>query len=190
MDDDHGRRPHDSHPATGHRFAHEKLIVSQTSLEFAAHTEQITSEAPQGRRDLLDQLRRSASSIVLNIAEGAGEFSRPEKARFYRMARRSATESAAALDLLRMAGLAADEKVLAARALLWEIVSMLTTMVRNLSGDHRREDRETDREDIRAGPGIVDSGERWEGASASLRQGEGEGEGKSEGEGKGEGFHG
>ena len=35
------------------------------------------------------------------VAEGAGEFSRPEKARFYRMARRSAVEVVAWLDITR-----------------------------------------------------------------------------------------
>jgi len=47
---------------------------------------------------LRSQFLRAALSIKLNIAEGATEFSRPGKARFYRMARRSAAECAAILD--------------------------------------------------------------------------------------------
>ena len=46
------------------------------------------------------RLKRAASSIVLNIAEGAGEFSKKEKVRFYRIALRSATESASVTDIL------------------------------------------------------------------------------------------
>ncbi|MBW3534903.1 MAG: four helix bundle protein, partial [Gemmatimonadetes bacterium] len=42
---------------------------------------------------LEDQLDRAATSIVLNIAEGAGEFSLPDKQRFYRMAKRSERSS-------------------------------------------------------------------------------------------------
>ena len=38
------------------------------------------------RASLADQLQRAATSIPLNIADGAGEFSASEKARFYRMA--------------------------------------------------------------------------------------------------------
>jgi four helix bundle protein len=38
--------------------------------------------------------------MVLNIAEGAGEYRPKEKARFYRMSRRSADEASTALDLL------------------------------------------------------------------------------------------
>jgi four helix bundle protein len=39
-----------------------------------------------------DQYRRAAKSIIRNICEGAGEFRKAEKARFYRMALRSAEE--------------------------------------------------------------------------------------------------
>jgi four helix bundle protein len=39
--------------------------------------------------------------LEINIAEGAGEFAPEEQARFYRMARRSATESATILDACR-----------------------------------------------------------------------------------------
>jgi four helix bundle protein len=49
---------------------------------------------------LRDQLDRARISIVLNIAEGAGRFSAPDKARFYAIARGSATEWGAVLDLL------------------------------------------------------------------------------------------
>ena len=44
------------------------------------------------------QFLRAALSIKLNIAEGASEWRRLEKARFYRIARRSAGEHAAILD--------------------------------------------------------------------------------------------
>ncbi len=54
------------------------------------------------RRDpyMADQLHRAARSIALNIGEGGGEYSPPEKAHFYRMARRSATECVAIANIL------------------------------------------------------------------------------------------
>lgn len=70
--------------------------------------------------------------FVLNIAEGAGEFAPKEKARFYRMARRSATESAAVLDVCRNLKLLADERHAAGRDLLLQVVSMLVRMITNL----------------------------------------------------------
>ena len=94
--------------------------------------DQIAGELPAGRAYLADQLRRAASSIPLNIAEGAGEFSRKDKARFYRMARRSATESAAVLDVARKLDLAKSESIGLGRQQLLRIVSMLIAMCRTL----------------------------------------------------------
>jgi 23S rRNA-intervening sequence protein len=55
-----------------------------------------------GRRAYLTaQLQRAGTSIALNSAEGAGEFSPHEKSRFYRMAKRSGTETAAILDVAK-----------------------------------------------------------------------------------------
>ena len=78
----------------------EKLKVYDRALELAVILEEMTRQTPEGRGDLRDQLRRASTSIVLNIAEGAGEFSPSDKARFYRMARRSASECAAIIDLI------------------------------------------------------------------------------------------
>jgi four helix bundle protein len=81
---------------------------------------------------LADQLQRAAISVPLNIAEGAGEFSKKEKARFYRMALRSATECAAILDVCKCLNLTTDQVATSGRDLLVRIVSMLTKMVRTL----------------------------------------------------------
>jgi len=105
-----------------------KLDVYQRALDLLEHVDQIYDSMPPGRAHLKDQLDRAATSSVLNIAEGAGEFSKDEKQRFYRMARRSATETAAILDILdrRKAGdLAAIES---ARELLIRVVSMLARL--------------------------------------------------------------
>ena len=61
--------------------------------------------------------------MPLNIAEGAGETSPKEKARFYRMARRSGTECAAILDICARLQLVSD--LADARELLLRVVSML-----------------------------------------------------------------
>ena len=74
---------------------------------------------------------RASSSIALNIAEGAGEFSPKEKARFYRMARRSATECAAILDVCRRLALLGEDAHLASRELLLRIVSMLVSLIKS-----------------------------------------------------------
>ena len=83
---------------------HEKLDVYQQALTFVATAFEIAAALPGKRGDLGDQLRRASTSIVLSIAEGAGELAPGEKARFYRIARRSAVECAAILDIAARLG--------------------------------------------------------------------------------------
>jgi four helix bundle protein len=47
------------------------------------------------------QLCRSSLSIVLNIAEGSGRFSKPDKRRFYIISRGSVFETVSTADLLK-----------------------------------------------------------------------------------------
>ena len=82
------------------------------------------------RSHLADQLRRASISIPLNIAEGSGEFSRKERARFYRMARRSATECRSIVGICQRLALVEECLLAKARPLLARVVSMLTKMVR------------------------------------------------------------
>jgi len=115
-------------------FDHDRLDVYRTAIEFVVLANEIAEQLPRGRGYLADQLQRAATSIPLNIGEGAGEFSSGDKARFYRMARRSATECAAILDVCQKLRLVADSGFRAARELLVRIVSMLVRMVRGLDG--------------------------------------------------------
>ena len=113
-------------------FDHERLDVYIAAVDFLALAHGITTNFSSGHGDLADQLRRAATSVVLNIAEGAGEFSKPEKARFYRIARRSATECAAVLDVAVRLELVTASRCEPARELLIRIVSMLVNMARAL----------------------------------------------------------
>ncbi len=116
-------------------FDHERLELYQTAIRFVVVANDVVELLPRGRGYLADQLQRAATSVVLNIAEGAGEFASKEKARFYRMARRSATESAAVLDVCKNLKLLAEERHAAGRDLLLQVVSMLVRMITNLGGE-------------------------------------------------------
>lgn len=109
-------------------FDHNRLDVYQRAVELLDLVDQIVDQMPSGRAHLKDQLDRAATSVVLNIAEGAGEFSPRDKRRFYRMARRSATESAAILEVVTRRQQAPEQMLRDALDLLHRIVSMLVRM--------------------------------------------------------------
>jgi four helix bundle protein len=106
-------------------FDHERMEVYGRSLSFVRTANSVREEVVSRRAALADQLDRAAVSITLNIAEGAGEFAKREKARFYRIARRSATECAAILDVAAELQLANEKHITEGKEQLRTIVSML-----------------------------------------------------------------
>ena len=110
------------------KFDHEKLDVYQVATQFLIEADNFCLSLPKGRNYIIEQIRRASLSICLNIAEGAGEYSSGEKKRFYRMARRSATECAALLDGARVLNLIIMEEFEPARTLLIRIVAMLVKL--------------------------------------------------------------
>ena len=115
-------------------FEHEKLDVYQVAIQLIILIEDMVKQFPKGRAYLVDQLQRVSSSVSLNIGEGAGEFSVNEKIRFYRIARRSATECASIIDICMRLKLTEEITGMKLRCLLLRIVSMLTKMTRHSSG--------------------------------------------------------
>jgi len=108
----------------------ERLVVYGVALEF-----QLQASALALRADAVvrDQLRRASLSCVLNVAEGAGQRSRAQKRHQYSIARGSAMESAAILDVLRGHGIASHVEWRRARSLVVRVVQMLTKLDQALS---------------------------------------------------------
>jgi len=113
-------------------FDHEKLDVYQESIAFCGWVGEFTPSV-NGKTAAKDQLDRASTSIPLNIAEGNGKFSARDRARFLEMARRSALECAACLDVLVARKLAATEQTFPAKEQLVRIVQMLVGMLRRFS---------------------------------------------------------
>jgi four helix bundle protein len=84
-------------------------------------------------RIVRDQLERASLSVVLNVAEAGGRRSRRDKARYYAIARGSATEVGALLDVLALRRLAAPTSIRTGRRLAIRIVQMLTRMDQKLT---------------------------------------------------------
>ena len=101
----------------------QKLDVYRVALEFHG----VAMGLPKSKV-LRDQLERASSSIVLNIAEGFGRETAADKRNFYVIARASANECGAIVDLLRTRASKAecDRAIL----LLVRIVQMLSRLVR------------------------------------------------------------
>jgi four helix bundle protein len=107
----------------------QKLDVYQCSIEFLVFARRLLQRIPRGHGDLVDQLRRSAQSIPQNIAEGAGKTTRADKAKYYTIARGSAMESAAHLDVMRVEEVIDDHDYARGVELLERVVAMLTKMI-------------------------------------------------------------
>ena len=77
---------------------HEKLVAYQEARALLA----CVVEAGISDAKLRDQALRAARSVCLNIAEGAGRTSWPDKARVYSIARGECCEVVAALEIATM----------------------------------------------------------------------------------------
>lgn len=111
------------------RLDHEKLEVYQATLAFIAWLEPMLRRLPKGLA-VTDQLDRPSTSIALNIAEGSGKFTGPDRCRYFDHARGSALESAAALDVLVAKGRCQDLEVQPGKDRLCSIVSMLVGLIK------------------------------------------------------------
>ena len=113
-------------------FDHERLDVYQVALEFFDLADEIVENLPRGRGHLADQLARASLSIVNNIAEGAGKFSKGDKRRYYLSAAGSATECAAMLDVCLRRRLTTEQVHRTGKQLLDRIVAMLVKLATSL----------------------------------------------------------
>ena len=119
-------------------FDHEKLSVYQESIKFVVWSDEILETLPKNLA-VQGQLDRAATSISLNIAEGNGKYTAADRCRFFDIARGSALECAACLDVL-----VAKKRLVEAgpgKAILVRIVSMLVGLIRSTSPDRVHEDR-------------------------------------------------
>ena len=103
----------------------ERLDCYRVALEFNVLASRLV---PRGHRDTRDQLVRAALSISANLAEGCGRRAAADKAHFMAIARGSAMECAAIVDVIRSLGLSPVAICKEARWLLVRIVQMLTKL--------------------------------------------------------------
>jgi four helix bundle protein len=113
-------------------FDFEKLPIYTKSKDFNSEVRQYIKNNKLDPTTK-DQLRRASFSIVLNIADGSGRFSKADRRNFYVISRSSIFECIAILDVLK------DEKVMDEQTFATfyknaeEISKMLYAMIKNLS---------------------------------------------------------
>ena len=112
-------------------FDFEKLDVYKKAKDFNADIRKLI-KATKLDNATNDQLRRASFSIVLNLAEGSGRFTHPDRRNFYIIARSSIFECMAILDVLK------DESVIEENTFhgfynqAEELSKILFTMIKNL----------------------------------------------------------
>ena len=122
-------------------FDHEKLRAYQEALRFAAWVEPIMEKLP-AKLSARDQLDRASTSIVLNIAEGNGKRSHPDRCRYLDIARGSALECAACLDVLVARRKLNPDDTTEGKRLLLAVVSLVAGLIAHFSGAVREDQAE------------------------------------------------
>ena len=112
--------------AAGVTLSHETLDVYQLALKFHAGVMSLIPN--KGQRNLRDQMERASLSIVLNLAEGAGRCTPPERRRHFIIALGSVYECAAILDILRLRRIAPPSRCSNARNYAVRIAQMLARL--------------------------------------------------------------
>ena len=118
-------------------FDHEKLDVYQEAIVFIKWVDDLLEGIPKSLA-VHNQLDRASTSIPLNIAEGNGKYTAADRCRFFDIARGSALECAACLDVL-----VSKKRIDSAdsgKAILVRIVSMLVGLIRSTSPSRVYED--------------------------------------------------
>jgi four helix bundle protein len=113
-------------------FDHEKLDVYHKSVAFCGWVGDLLGDI-SAKAAAKDQLDRASTSLPLNIAEGNGKFSVVDRARFLEIARGSALECAACLDVLAVRKLVSPERIMPAKEQLVRIVNMLMGTLKSFS---------------------------------------------------------
>lgn len=113
-------------------FDHERLKVYQRSISFVSWTSELLDSIPKSQ-SVHNQLDRASTSVPLNIAEGNGKYKEADRCKYFDIARGSALECAACLDVMVAKGLLDRELSKTGKQMLIQIVSMLVGLIRSNS---------------------------------------------------------
>jgi four helix bundle protein len=107
-----------------------ELDVYKCAIEFLALTSEILEKLPRGHSRLASQFDEASMSVALNIAEGVGKTTERDQAKFFAIARGSAMECGALLDVCRIRRLTTEALAGRGDALVVRLVQMLSKLAR------------------------------------------------------------
>ena len=117
------------------------LLVWQKGMEIVKLVYAISSNFPKEEMfGLTSQIRRAATSIPLNIAEGYGRSSRLSYRSFIRIARSSNQELDTALEIAMMLEFVSENDVLELKRNIEEESRMLNSLIQKL-GDEQKDNK-------------------------------------------------
>ncbi len=122
-------------------FDHEKLKVYQESIRLITWIDDHLREMSKGLA-VRGQLDRASTSISLNIAEGNGKYTAPDRCMYFDTVRGSALECAACLDVLVAKKIFASKTMSIGKNILLQIVNMLVGLIKSNSSDRLYETSE------------------------------------------------
>jgi four helix bundle protein len=112
------------------KLSHKRLDVYQIALRLVKKLYEVTGKFPMDERYVLvQQLKRAAISVCSNIAEGASRNSKPEKKRFYEIARGSVVEVDTQLEIALLLKLLALDDIKELEQYIESIFRMLSKMI-------------------------------------------------------------
>ncbi len=113
-------------------FDFEKLEVYSKAKQFNREVSLFLERADISKNKK-DQLEKAAFSIMLNIAEGSGRFTKPDKKNFYIISRGSTFECVAIFDYLFDQKVIDQEMFRTFYSMLEEISKMLFSLIKTLT---------------------------------------------------------
>ena len=113
-------------------FDFEKFPVYQEAELFYLEILKIFKLNNKISKDIKDQLKRASMSIVLNIAEGAGKYSKNDKKNFYVISRGSVNECVALLRILKLEKIINEQKYIYLYNKLLSISKMLSGLINTM----------------------------------------------------------
>jgi four helix bundle protein len=114
-------------------LSHKNLEVYKTSLLLVKEVYSVTKEFPKEEQYVLvSQLRRAVISVCSNIAEGVARKTKPDRRRFYEIARSSLVEIDTQLEASLILKYANKEMIKNAEEYVESVFKMLSKMISNL----------------------------------------------------------